>query len=117
MIAPCVIPNGKYVLTLQWRLLSAQETFLFSPIGVYDIPYAFDSLALLNTLRFQEHAALQGVSPYDFLKYQMHKKDPRIIKKMAGDASLIFFNLWNVMYIDGFTLLCFLWIAIPKVVW
>ncbi|CAL1161662.1 unnamed protein product [Cladocopium goreaui] len=63
-IACCTIPNGKYVLTKTWRVLTAQD-----------------------------HAALQGLAEPDFYRFKMHLKDPRNIKRMAGDAFSIPINI------------------------
>ena len=50
-------------------------------------PPRYRSFVLLTC---QEHAAFQGVSEYDFRRFNMHTVEEHLVKKMAGDALLGF---------------------------
>ncbi|CAK9079617.1 unnamed protein product [Durusdinium trenchii] len=54
---PCLLPNGKYILTKQWRLLSSQEKM-----------------------------QLQGVGMEEYKKYKMDTLSPSQLSNMAGNA-------------------------------
>ena len=71
---PCLLPNGKYVVTSQWRILSSKDC----PPNMKTFWVSFD---------WQEKMLLQGVGMDEYRRYNMAVLTPSQLSNMTGNSS------------------------------